>query len=67
MTAGTAFSLLVNIAVGIYFARFYPRQVAKSFRGRPVPPFFAGLAKVLTPLGYLLIAGSVGYAVWLYS
>ena len=62
MTASLALSLLINIAVGIYFARFYPGHVAKSFRGRTVPPLFRWLPVVLRPVGYLLIAGSVLYA-----
>ncbi|WP_303902861.1 hypothetical protein [Thiohalomonas denitrificans] len=65
MTIATFFSLLINIAVGIYFARYYPRQVERQFRGRRVPPFFAVLAAILRPIGYLLIIASAGYAVYI--
>ncbi len=64
MSAATLFSLFINVAVGVYFARFYPRHVERQFRGRRVPPFFAIMAAVLRPVGYLLILFSAGYALF---
>ena len=64
MTPATFFSLFVNVAVGIYFARYYPRHVERQFRGGRVPPFFARLAAILRPVGYGLILASAGYALF---
>lgn len=61
MNAGEVISLLINAGVGLYFARFYPAQVQRRFSGR-VPPLFAGLARLLQPVGWLLIGGSAVYA-----
>lgn len=60
MGGGELLSLLINIGVGAYFAWYYPRSV----RGKldRMPRIFSVLNKVLPPLGYLLIALSVIYA-----
>jgi branched-subunit amino acid transport protein AzlD len=63
MSNGLIFSLVVNIIVGVYFARFYPRSVRKNFPNGQPPPFFALLLKILPPVGVLLIVGSVIYGV----
>lgn len=61
MSGGELFSLLINIAVGIYFAWYYPRSV----RGKldRMPRIFSLLNKILPPLGYVLIAVSIIYGV----
>ncbi len=61
MSGGELFSLLINIAVGIYFAWYYPRSV----RGKldRMPRIFSLLNKILPPLGYVLIAVSILYGV----
>ena len=63
MSTGTIISLAVNILVGIYFAWFYPRSLRRKLGGGQLPPAFAILSHLLPPLGWLLIIGSVGYAV----
>jgi len=61
VSGGELFSLLINIAVGIYFAWYYPRSV----RGKldRMPRIFSLLNKILPPLGYVLIAVSILYGV----
>ncbi len=61
MSSGELFSLLINIAVGVYFAWYYPRSV----RGKldRMPRIFSVLNKILPPLGYVLIAVSILYGV----
>ena len=64
MSLGESLSLLINIAVGIYFIRYYPAQLKKSFQGKRLPPFFALMQRWLPPLGWLLVVGSVVYGIW---
>ena len=57
MSSGELFSLLINIAVGVYFAWYYPRSV----RGKldRMPRIFSVLNKILPPLGYVLISVAI--------
>lgn len=61
MSGGVLLSLLINIAVGVYFAWYYPRSV----RGKldRMPRIFSLFNKILPPVGYLLIAASILYGV----
>lgn len=61
MDGGFWFSLLINIAVGIYFVWYYPRSV----RGKldRMPRIFTVLNRVLPIIGYLLMGLSLAYAV----
>lgn len=61
MSTGEAFSLLLNIAVGIYFAYFYPRHVQRQLGSRGLPRGFAVAVKILQPFGVILIIGSLFY------
>ncbi len=63
MSSGELISILINLAVGFYFAVFYPRSVQKRFQGRALPRAFNMLLKVVPPVGYLIIAMSLIYAV----
>jgi len=63
MSAGELFSILINLAVGIYFAVIYPRSVKKRFSSHTMPRAFALLLKVVPPAGYIIIAMSLIYAV----
>ncbi len=63
MSTGALLSILLNLAVGIYFAVFYPRSVKKRFRGKNTPRAFHLLLKVVPPVGYLIIVLSLIYAV----
>lgn len=63
MSSGEVLSLLINIAVGGYFAFGYPHLVARRFAGRRIPPLFARLPQVLRPVGLALIGISLGYGV----
>lgn len=60
MKGGDLLSLLINIGVGIYFIHYYPQSV----RGKldRMPRIFSLLARILPPIGYVLIAGSIIYA-----
>lgn len=59
MGGGEALSVLINIAVGAYFAWYFPRSV----RGKldRMPRIFTLLNRVLPVVGYLLMAGSAVY------
>ena len=63
MSSGELISILINLAVGFYFAVFYPRSVKKRFQGRALPRAFEMLLKVVPPVGYLIIAMSLIYGV----
>jgi len=68
MNSGEAISLLLNIAVGLYLVLFYPRQVKRQLgaRGEP-PPLFRFLVPAMRVVGYLIIIGTVGYALYRLS
>lgn len=63
MSSGDLLSIVINVAVGLYFAILYPRSLRKRFAGRPLPRGFEVLLKVVPPAGYLIILFSVIYAV----
>jgi hypothetical protein len=63
MSGGEIISILINLAVGIYFAVIYPRSVRKRFSALNRPRAFTLLLKVVPPVGYLIIAMSLIYAV----
>jgi len=63
MSSGELISILINLAVGIYFAVIYPRSVQKRFTTQSMPRAFTLLLKVVPPVGYLIIAMTVIYAV----
>lgn len=54
-------SVAINLLVALYFVRYYPTTQARSFRGRPIPPGFLLLRKVVFWLGWLIILGTAGY------
>ena len=62
MSSGEIISILINLAVGIYFAVIYPRSVQKRFSALNRPRAFNVLLKVVPPVGYLIIAMSLIYA-----
>lgn len=62
MSSGDLISILINLAVGVYFAIFYPRSLLKRFGGRPAPKGFMLLQKVVPPAGWLIIAITLVYA-----
>lgn len=55
-------SILINLAVGLYFAVLYPRSLHKRFRGQEPPRGFQLLQKVIPPAGWLIISMTVIYA-----
>jgi hypothetical protein len=61
MSTGEALSLLINIAVGIYFAYFYPRHVRRQLGSGSLPRGFATAIKILQPVGVVLIIGTLFY------
>ncbi len=63
MSNADLLSILINLAVGLYFAVFYPRTLSKRFGERPAPRGFVMLQKVVPPVGWLIIALTLIYAV----
>lgn len=63
MNSGTIISILINLAVGIYFAVIYPRSVQKRFSEQSRPRAFTLLLKVVPLVGYLIIAMTLIYSV----
>lgn len=63
MSTGELLSIMINLAVGIYFAVIYPRSVKKRFSAHTMPRAFTLLTKMVPPVGYLIIAMSLSYAV----
>ena len=62
MSNAELFSILINLAVGLYFAVFYPRTLQKRFGDRPAPRGFVMLQKVVPPVGWLIITLTLVYA-----
>lgn len=68
MTNGDTVSILINLAVGIYFAVIYPRSVRKRFSGgQAAPRAFTLLLKVVPVVGYLIIGMTLFYAAALFT
>ncbi len=65
MSNADLLSILINLAVGLYFALVYPRSLAKRFGGRAAPRGFVVLQKVVPPAGWLIIAITLIYALTL--
>lgn len=64
MSGGELFLfVLLNLAVGIYFAVIYPRSLKKRFTAHTMPRAFVLLLKVVPPVGYLIIGLTLFYAV----
>lgn len=55
--------VLLNVAVGLYFAVIYPRSLKKRFSAHTMPRAFIMLLKVVPPVGYLIIGLTFFYAV----
>lgn len=64
MNNADLFSILINLAVGIYFAIYYPRSLQKRMGDNP-PRGFALLKKIIPPIGWLIIIITLIYAVTL--
>lgn len=64
LSAGEWISVLINLAVGLYLAVYYPRKVAKLGPPERIPPAFKWLARVLGPAGYLLMLGTLLYVAY---
>ena len=62
MSSADIISILINLAVGLYFALLYPRTLGKRFGGRPAPRGFVLLQKVVPPAGWLIIVLTLIYA-----
>lgn len=63
MSPGVVFSILINVAVAVYFIHFFPRSIRKKIPQQRMPPFFAVLLKIIPLLGYLLLIGTLLYMV----
>lgn len=55
MNTGLLTSLIIMIAVAIFFIR-YPAFMRRQFHNRPPPPLFRWLGRMLPAMGYLIIA-----------
>lgn len=66
MASGDIISILLNLAVGSYFAFVYPRSVQKRFQGgSQVPRGFVMLRRVIPKVGLLIIVLTLFYALGL--
>jgi len=63
MSNGEIVSVLINLAVGLYFAIYYPRSVRKRFAANTTPRAFAFMLRWVPIFGYLIIGMTVIYAV----
>lgn len=55
-------SILINLAVGFYFAVIYPRSLSKRFGTRPAPRGFVLLQRIVPPTGWLIMVLTLVYA-----
>jgi hypothetical protein len=67
MSNGDILSILINLAVGVYFAVIYPRSVRKRFAANTTPRAFALMLKWVPVFGYLIIGMTLVYAVALLT
>ncbi len=67
ISTGEWISILINLAVGIYFAYYYPRSVHKRFSSHTMPRAFIMLVKVVPLIGFLIIGLTVIYTVAMLS
>ncbi len=63
ISTGELISIFINLAVGIYFAIYYPRSVQKRFSSHTMPRAFIMLIKVVPVVGYLIIGLTIIYTV----
>jgi len=63
LSGGEYISAVLNLLIAAYLIYYYPRSVQRQFLGRPVPPLFSLLSKVIPVVGYLLAAGTIAYVV----
>lgn len=61
LKGGELVSAVLNLCIAVYLIHFYPRSLARQLQGRPMPPLFRVLAKVIPVVGYLLAAGTILY------
>ena len=62
MSSGEIISIIINLAVGLYFAVIYPRSLSKRFARHTTPPGFLLLQRVVPPVGWLIIVLTLIYA-----
>jgi hypothetical protein len=62
MNGAELLSILINLAVGVYFALIYPRTLQRRFGSRPAPRAFLLLQRVVPPVGWLIVALTLIYA-----
>lgn len=67
MSTGDIVSILINLAVGTYFAVIYPRSVRKRFTAQTAPRAFTLLLRVVPVVGYMIIGMTIVYAVALLT
>jgi hypothetical protein len=56
-------SILINLAVGFYFAVIYPRSLSKRFGSQPAPRGFVLLQRVVPPVGWMIMLLTLIYVV----
>jgi hypothetical protein len=61
VTPGEIVSIAINIAVGIYFIHYFPRNLKRKIPAESMPPFFAIMLTIIPLLGYLLLAATLIY------
>lgn len=61
LKSGELVSALLNLCIAVYLIHFYPRSLKRQLQGRPMPPLFRLLARVIPVVGYLLAAGTILY------
>ena len=63
LSGGEYISAVLNLLIAAYLIYYYPRSVQRQFQGRPTPPLFRLLSRVIPVVGYLLAAGTIVYVV----
>jgi hypothetical protein len=67
ISTGELLSIFINLAVGIYFAVYYPRSIHKRFTSHTMPRAFITLVKVVPMVGYLIIGLTMIYTIAMLS
>ncbi len=57
-------AIAVNLLVAAYLIHFYPKTLAKIFRGAVIPRGFLLLRHGAKVVGYIIVVASLGYIVY---
>lgn len=64
MTGYEWLSYCINLLIALLLIFYYPKTLARNFRGRPIPKGFTYLRRLAFWLGWSIIIGSSAYIIY---